>query len=283
MSTLPVLYATTKKDYTKGKTVVVNVNTEKLNARHDMESYVVGFILSKDGETTDMSGKVLEKKDFLRSRDSLNEGHYIVMNSAPDRDNTKMSVWKRYVETTKTPGLLWGESTRTTLKWCKVMAVFITDFQASDYVAPSAPSSAWSQSRRTRVRANQPENNDNAVVTALRKTFISRLQECEFMGFIREYYVARARAVDTTDTVETLTIGALRTKFRSEFTKCPFVNRKRVVMKSFDNKENQHAQLCASILDRCAQIRQEIDAEPAADVESTETAESVESVESVEE
>lgn len=285
----PITFAIVKKNYITGKASVMTVHTDKMNARFDIESFVVDYIVQKDGQdnaasaTVDLSGKVLEKREFarVRARDSLPEGHYIVVHCAPERDSSKMTIWRKYSETTKATGFWgWWGSTQTATKWRKVLSLHIVSF---DEWKPNMSVNTPAITVRRKWRAAMRIADDvNSVDLTARKAFAEKLTNIPVMQAIRELLIARdaevsdripdvekARAAnpsirDPTATPEDvaklakpMSVIALRAKFPADFMSCPAVGRvaePAELAELASTAETVEDELRASILQRCTQV-----------------------------
>jgi hypothetical protein len=197
---MAVLYAITKHDYATSKTFVLATNTDKQNARFDMESQASGYILKKDGETADLSWKVLHKKAFLKDRNTSGYGHFAVYS------NNKVTIWKGFpILPEKSSSIIsWFSSATPETKWEKIMSMFIVEFRQSDFIQTPEPKIEWS-----------PKDNsgENAPVSPIDKEITERRAK-----FIRDF--KKLNSVSSLHEDATPTTG-LRFKYPEEFMSCP--------------------------------------------------------------
>lgn len=234
------LFATTVHNYKTNKTCIINVNTERMNALFDMESYVVDFIVTQDGSSTNLSGRHFEKRVFSSGnmRSQLPEGHYIVSNCKPNRDYTKMCVWRKSTSPVLVKGWFWN-SERMSSQWEKIMSVFITQYDPAKLERP-ASSVASVQSTRRSNRSSRSARSDRPV------------RDVEFNKPVYDNFISTFKTLESVHMLHaSATLAILRTKFRKEFTKCPLANQKREFLPSTTADESNQDKLCASILMRC--------------------------------
>lgn len=254
------LYATTVHNYKTNKTEIVNVNTERLNALFDMESFVTNFILTQDGANfaSPSQGRSFVKSSFANVQASLPEGHYIVNNCQRNRDFTKMTVWRKFTGPIVVKGWIWGQRENLAVQWEKVMTVFITEFHDSATVATAAtpPATAATTARR---RARKPKGQAKEQT---KKEQAQALTSCLHASpaFNNLYSIIEENPAESTPRK---LVSVLRTNHRDEFTKCPLANQKRAYIKKHispaANEPSNQELLCTSILTRGREIREQLD------------------------
>lgn len=250
----PTTFAIVKKNYATGKASVMTVHTDKMNARFDIESFVVDYIVQKDGQDdaleaqaidVNLSGKVLEKREFARAhvRDNLPEGHYIVVHCAPERDGNKMTIWRKYSETTKSSGFWsWWGSTQTSAKWRKVLSMHIV---VLDEWKPSMPANTPIVTTRRKWRTAMRIACDvNTVDLGDRKAFSEKMVSSPAMQAIRDHV----------DAEDPLCVTSLRAMFPDDFTRCPGVEQPASTPAPAPAETAEEDDLRASILQRCTQV-----------------------------
>lgn len=228
------LFATTVHNYKTNKTGIINVNTERMNALFDMESYVIDFIVTQDGSSTNLSGRQFEKRMFSseNTRSRLPEGHYIVSKCKANRDYTKMCIWRKFTSPVLVKGWFWN-SERMSSQWEKIMSVFITEYDPAKLERPASPVASVSSTRRSSRSARAA-------------------RDVEFDKPKYDKFISTFKTLESVDMLRSpVTIAILRTKFRKEFTKCPLANQKREFLPSTTADESTQDKLCASILMRC--------------------------------
>lgn len=238
------LFATTVHNYKTNKTCIINVNTERMNALFDMESYVIDFIVTQDGSSTNLSGRQFEKRVFssgnIQSR--LPEGHYIVSNCKPNHDYTKMCIWRKSTSPVLVKGWFWN-SERLSTQWEKIMSVFITQYDPSKIAQPEQPAQTSPSTRRSE-RSDRSDRSDRSTRRVVRDV------EFDKPGY--DKFISTFKTLESFNMLhESATLAILRTKFRKEFTKCPLANQKREFLPSTTTDESTQDKLCASILMRC--------------------------------
>jgi hypothetical protein len=255
-----MLFATTVHNYKSNKTRIVNVNTERLNALFDMESFVIGFIMEQDGSTINLSGRRFEKRAFdsPATRAQLPEGHYVVSNCTANRDFTKIVVWRKFTDTVTEKGWFGRTYQTSTAKWDKVMSVFITEYDSSATTVPSGnqeytPVSTRGYKFQSPASIRKRKNNPFVLDKSSSNRFIKSFSDLGSTNMLRKVYYENISL--PADKQSVVTVSMLRTKYRNEFTKCPLANQKRVFLDRIAGPETTQERLCASILMHCKDIR----------------------------
>ena len=244
-----------------------------MNALFDMESYVIDFIVTQDGSTTNLSGRQFEKRTFNESsiRSKLPEGHYIVSNCKRNRDFTKMCIWRKFTGPVLVKGWFWN-SERMETQWEKVMSIFITEYNPEKITAQNPVGTTNSTNRsgratRTRVHRDPHAPRDMEFDKKAYGKFLDSFKKLECLNMLNTVYNENIRL--PVDKQTSITLAILRTKFRNEFTKCPRANQKRTFLKKSDDGETAQEKLCASILIRCKDLRERAESTAVIEVPDT--------------